>query len=77
MIYVIFTCNDERSNKVDIRNNLIKRLIKVIIIIIIIIIIKSSVDRDNNYCHYVILQRSRLRNYATLSSGWIGGYLWY
>jgi hypothetical protein len=46
-------------------------------IIIIIIIIKSSVDRDNNYCHYVILRIRRLRNYATLSSGWTGGYLWY
>jgi hypothetical protein len=46
----------------------------IIIIIIIIIIMKSSVDRDNNYCH---LHICRLRNYAALSSGRTGGYLWY
>jgi hypothetical protein len=26
--------------------------------IIIIIIMKSSIDRDNNYCHYVILRNA-------------------
>jgi hypothetical protein len=30
----------------------------IIIIIIIIIIMKSSIDRDNNYCHYVILRNA-------------------
>jgi hypothetical protein len=33
-------------------------LILIIIIIIIIIIMKSSIDRDNNYCHYVILRNA-------------------
>jgi hypothetical protein len=33
------------------------------------IIMKSSVDRDYNKCHYVILRIRRHRNYAKLSSG--------
>jgi hypothetical protein len=38
-------------------------VIIIIIIIIIITIMKSSIDRDNNYCHhYVILRIRRLRN---------------
>jgi uncharacterized membrane-anchored protein len=44
-------------------------IIIIVIIIIIIIIIKLSVDRDNNYCRYVILRIRRLHNYAKLSSG--------
>jgi hypothetical protein len=55
-----------------------KIIIFVIIIFVIInIITKSTVDRDNNHCHFVILRIRRLRNYATLASGWIGGYLRY
>jgi hypothetical protein len=36
----------------------------IIIIIIIIIIMKSSVDRDNNYCHYVILRNASFAVYS-------------
>jgi hypothetical protein len=32
----------------------------------IIIITKLSEDRDNNYCHCVILRIRQLRNYVTL-----------
>jgi hypothetical protein len=40
------------------------------VIIIIIIIMKSSFDRDNNYCHYVIQRIAGFAiTYAILSSG--------
>jgi hypothetical protein len=45
-------------------DTLLSLLLFIIIVIIISIIIKSCVDRDNI-------------NFATLSSGRIGGYLWY
>jgi hypothetical protein len=36
---------------------------------IIIIFMKSSVDRDNNYCRYVIFYEKPVRKYVILSSG--------